>query len=304
MLHFLQTLIDAASLGSLFALSALGIGLLFGILRLINFAHGEFVAIGAYALIVPSANAAAVMFIGEWQAAPLVIAVSTIVVVFALISDALVFRRLRRADASTLMIASFAVGYVIQHMLLMIYGARPKALGLWSDLTRVLDLWGLRVPLLQIVVILSTAILLSALVVFLRHTRFGIQMRAASEDFAMARYLGVKSNRVIGLAFGISGGLAAIVSLMLVAQTGVISPGMGVNVVLFAFVSTVVGGMGSLPGAVFGGLLVGMATSFLQAYLPADIRPFRDAFVFGFVILLLLVRPSGLIRVKALEQRI
>jgi branched-chain amino acid transport system permease protein len=304
MAYFIQTLIDALSLGSLYALAALGIGLLFGILRLINFAHGDFMTIGAYSLIVPSTAAVSTVFIGGWHAIPLIMAVCLIVVAAALVSDRLVFRFLRRSHPTTLMVASFALGYLIQNVVLAMYGARPKSIGLWPQLSQFITFGDIRLPILQLVVICSTIILLLALSAFLYRTRYGMQMRAASDDFAMARYLGVRADFVIGLAFAISGLLAAAVSLLLVTQTGVLSPSMGLGVVLYAFIATVIGGMGSLTGAVIGGLAVGVTSSFLQAYLPADARPFRDAFLFGFVVLLLVVRPSGLIRVKGIEERV
>jgi branched-chain amino acid transport system permease protein len=304
MTHFAQTLIDALSLGSLYALAALGIGLLFGIMRLINFAHGDFIAICAYALIVPSADAVSVLFVGSWSWPFLILTILAAGVVVALLSNLIVFRRMRTASPQNLMVVSFALGYVSQNLIMMIYGARPKAIGLWSSLTHVIEIAGLRVPLLQIVTVGVTFFLLLALLIFMRKSPFGLQMRAAAEDFRMARFLGVRADFVIGLTFAISGLLAAVVSLLFVVQTGVLSPTMGGNIVIFAFIATVIGGMGSLPGAVLGGLLVGAASSLLQAYLPDDIRSFRDVFVFLFVIALLLVRPTGIIRLKQLEERI
>jgi branched-chain amino acid transport system permease protein len=304
MIGFLQTTIDAVSLGSLYALAALGIGLLFGILRLINFAQGDFITLGAYALIVPSASVVATMGIGGWQFVPLVIVICLVTVALALLSDRLVFRYLRKANPGSLMVASFALGYVIQNAIPLIYGGRPKAVGLWPNLSHVISFGGLRVPALQLLIIGVTVALLLTLVVFLERTRYGVQMRAAAEDFAMARYIGVRADRVIAMAFAISGMLAGVVSLLFVAQTGILSPAMGINVVLFAFISTVIGGMGSLTGAVIGGLLVGITSSFLQAYLPADIRLFRDALLFLLVIVVLLVRPNGIVRVSALDERV
>ena len=304
MTSFFQILIDAISLGSLYALVALGVGLLFGILRLINFAQGDFVTLGAYALLVPSTNAVAVVFIGGWPLVPLVLTVCLIVVAIALLSDLAVFRNLRRASPTALLIASFALSYVIQNLILMIHGARPKSVDLWSALTRVIDICGMRVPILQLVLVGVTCVLLVALVLFLQKTKYGIQMRAASEDFIMARYLGIKADFVIGLAFAISGILAAAVALLVVAQAGVVSPIMGVNLVIFGFIATVIGGMGSLSGSVIGGLAVGMTSTFMQAYLPSDVRAFRDAFVFAVVILFLLLRPSGIVKVKSLEERV
>ncbi|MBN9509457.1 MAG: branched-chain amino acid ABC transporter permease [Alphaproteobacteria bacterium] len=304
MIGLLQNLVDAASLGSLYALAALGVGLLFGILRLVNFAHGDFISIGAYALIVPSFEVTAQLFIGTWSWWLMIPTITLIVVIVALISDALVFRPLRRASAPTLMIASFAVSYVIQTGILLVYGARPKAANLWAGLDTPLMVGDVRVPLLQVITIVATLVLMAALTLFLKRTRYGTMMRAAAEDFRMAQYLGVRGDFVIGLAFAISGVLATAVSLLYLSQTGTLSPTMGVPLALFAFVATVIGGMGSLLGAVVGGFVVGVVVIMLQAYLPADLRAFRDAFAFTFVILILLVRPSGIIRTRALVERV
>jgi branched-chain amino acid transport system permease protein len=304
MIDFAQNLIDALSLGSLYALVALGIGLLFGILRLVNFAHGDFITIGAYALIVPSSDVMAQMFIGSWNWALVIPAIAIVVIVAALLTDVAVFRPLRRSTAPTLMIASFAVSYIIQNGVLMAYGSRPKAANLWPELTTQVLFAGLRVPVLQLVTIGATLVLMVGLTLFLHRTAWGVQMRAAAENFRMAQYLGVRGNFVIGLAFAISGVLAAAVSLLFLAQTGSLSNVMGVPLALFAFVAVVVGGMGSLPGAVAGGFLVGFVVTMLQAYLPPDMRVFRDAFAFAFVILVLLVRPSGLIPSRATVERV
>lgn len=304
MIGFVQNLIDALSLGSLYALAALGIGLLFGILRLTNFAHGDFISFGAYALIVPSLSVAATKFIGNWPWYLMVPAIAAAVVLLALLSDLLVFRKLRQASAPTLMIASFAVGYVIQNTILMVYGARPKAIDVWSNLQQQITIGDLRVPQLQLVTIGLTILLMVGLGLFLNRTPYGVQMRAAAEDFRMARYLGVRANFVIGLAFAISGVLAAMASLLFVSQTGTLSFVMGVPLMLFAFIATVIGGMGSLTGAVIGGFAVGLVSVMLQAYLPEQLRSFRDAFVFAIVIAVLLFRPSGLIPTKALVQRV
>jgi branched-chain amino acid transport system permease protein len=300
----LQNIIDALSLGSIYALVALGIGLLFGILRLINFAQGDFITIGCYALIVPSTDVTARMLIGAWSWPTLIPSICLIVIVVALLTDALVFRPLRRTSPPTLMIASFAVSYIIQNGVLMIYGSRPKAVNLWSELNTQILIGGLRLPLLEIVTIAVTLVLMSGLTLFLKRTLIGMQMRAAAEDFRMSQYLGVRGNVVIGLAFAISGLLAAVVSLLFLTQSGSLSHVMGVPLALYAFVAVVVGGMGSLVGSVAGGFLVGIIVSFLQAYLPPDLRGFRDAFAFAVVILVLLLRPAGLIQIKSAIERV
>ncbi|MEA2855461.1 MAG: branched-chain amino acid transport system permease protein [Rhodospirillaceae bacterium] len=308
MIGLLQNVIDAISLGSLYALAALGIGLLFGVLRLINFAHGDFISVGAYALIVPplqaSADVAAQMFIGRWPLPFMLVATSTIVIALAILCYFVLFRYLKSASPPTLMIASFAASYVIQNALLIVYGAREKSVNLWPGLIQQVDIGALHVAKLQLVTIGVTMILMLLLTAILRLTPLGVQMRAAAEDFRMAQYLGVRSNYVISVAFALSGVLAVAVSLLFVAQTGTLTFQMGVPLMLFAFIGTVIGGMGSLVGAAVGGMTVGIAASLLQAYLPGEIRSFRDAFVFTLVILMLIIRPAGLFPTKAFIERI
>lgn len=305
MSNLLQIIVTALSLGSLYALTALGIGLIFGVLRLVNFAYGAFITAGAFALIVPSQEADAPMAIGALPPVPLVLCVVAVVAVLAVLSEAAVFRRLRNASPATLMIASFALGYTLQNVIIIIYGSRPKAAGLWSTLMESVTLTDtIGVPRLQFVVIGLTVVFLAGLVLFLSRTSLGFQMRAAAEDFQMARMLGVRGNRVIATAFALSGIIAAISSLILVVQTGVLDYEMGVPLMLFGFISTVIGGMGSLVGTVVGGYLVGAMSVLLQAFLPEDARGFRDAIVFALVIVILLLRPQGLVSSPAMKERV
>ncbi len=304
-MYFLQVLIDAAALGSLFALSALAIGLVFGIMRLINFAQGDFITIGAYALIVPSTNLIATKFIGAWPWPIMIISVVAICVLAALITERTAFRPLRDADASTLLITSFAVSFLIQNLILLVYSGRPKAAGLFENLTEPIILFSdLRVPGIQLVTTGITIAFVIVLAVFLKKTRIGIQMRAVAQDFHMARLLGVRGNVVFVIAFAISGFLAAMVALILVTQTGILDFRMGVLLVIYAFFATVMGGMGSLVGAALGGFLVGIVSVFLQAYLPDDLRPYRDAFLFGIILLILLIRPEGLVVGRGARERV
>ena len=300
----LQYLIDGASLGGLYALAALGIGLIFGIMRLINFAYGDYITWGAYALVVPSSAQVATKFIGNWPAPLLIAAIVAIIMLLALTTERVAFRPMRSAAPATLLISSFAVSYLLQNVLLLVHSGRPKAVNIWPGMTEHLTWAGLRVPLLDLVTILVCLCLLGGLALFLRKTAYGIQMRAAAEDFRMARFLGVRANTVIALAFAISGLLAAVVALLLVTKTGVLDYRMGVPLVLVAFVATVVGGMGSIVGAVIGGFAIGFFTVILQAILPEGLRSARDAFVFGLVIFILVLRPQGLMQVRAMKQRV
>jgi branched-chain amino acid transport system permease protein len=300
----LQYVIDALNLGSLYALTALGIGLLFGILRVINFAHGDFISVGAYALIVPSTNALAVPYVGAppWPLVLLLTALSVIAV--AMLCELAVFRPLRSSSPATLMVGSFALSFVIQHLILMVHGSRPKAVNLWPELTTQVELLGLRVQKLHLVTVGTTAVLLGVLTVLLRATRTGVEMRAAAEDYQMARMLGIRANAVIGGALALSGLLAATASLFYTAQSGIVSYQMGVPLMMFAFISTVIGGLGNLPGAVIGAFVVGAIEVVLQASLPDQLRPFREAFVFTLVIVILLWRPHGILEAPSSKERV
>ena len=300
----LQLVFDALSLGGIYAIAALGIALIFGVMKLVNFAHGQFIAFAVFALLVPSANAVATLGIGALPAPLLITLVLAIGAGLAVLAERLVFRPLRDASPVSLMVASFALGVMLQNLLLVTYGGRPKAVSLWAGLGAPVPVLTAQVPLLQLIVIGAVAAILAGLALMLKRTRIGLEMRAAAEDFGMARLLGVKANVVISGAFALSGALAAVVALVLVAQTGVADVRMGGQIMLVAFIATVVGGMGSLPGAVAAGLLIGAASALLQAFLPPEARPFRDAFLYGLVILVLLARPQGLFAPAGAKPRV
>jgi branched-chain amino acid transport system permease protein len=156
MIAALQILVDALSLGSLYALATLGVGLVFGVLRLANFAYGDFITVASYALIVPTAGATAEIVIGRWPWPLLVAAVVGVVVILSLVSDYLVFRPLRTAKPAVLMVGSFALGYIIQNIIIVVYDGRPKAIGIWPGLGEAIVLGGLRVPRLEILTIVAT----------------------------------------------------------------------------------------------------------------------------------------------------
>ncbi len=300
----LQLVFDALSLGGIYAIAALGIALIFGVMRLVNFAHGQFIACAVFALIVPSTDALAVLGLGRLPAPVLIPLILAIGAGIAVAAEALVFRPMRNASPVALMVGSFALGVALQNVLLVLYGGRPKAVSLWAELGHPVAVADAQVPLLQLIVILAVALILAGLALMLRHTRLGLEMRSAAEDFGMARMLGVRANRVIAGAFALSGALAAAVALVLVAQTGVADVRMGGQIMLVAFIATVVGGMGSLSGAVAAGLGIGAVSALLQAGLPAEARPFRDAFLYGAVILVLLIRPQGLFAPAGAKPRV
>lgn len=304
MTTLLQYLFDALSLGSLYALGALGIALIFGVMRLVNFAHGDVMTFAIFVLIAPTTEAMTPLWVGAWSTPLVVLTVLAVGAGVSMLSEWVMFRHLRHAAPATTMMASFALGFVLQNSLLVLHSSRPKAVNLWPELGLPVDVLGARVPALQLLMVGSTLVLLLGLAWMLKHSRVGLEMRAAAEDFDMARMLGVKANRVILAAFGLSGALAALIGLLMVNQTGLVDIRMGAPMMLVAFVATVIGGLGSLAGAVLGGFLIGVVSTLLQAWLPLDARAFRDAFVYLAVILLLLWRPNGLFVTGAARQRV
>jgi branched-chain amino acid transport system permease protein len=301
--NLVQIIVDAVSLGSLYALVALAIGLVFGVMKLINFAQADYITIGAYALVVPVASVSPPLLIGAWPTALMVAGVLAVVTLLALVTERVAFRPMRNSNPATLLISSFAVSYFLQHLVVLVHTGRPKSVGIGNSLSSAISMAGVRLPANQLLTMVVAATMLAALTLFLKKTPVGIQMRAAAENFQMARLMGVSANRVIAMAFAISGLMGGVVSLLLVVQTGTLDVRMGLMPVVFAFFATVIGGMGSLPGAALGGFIVGCISVLLQAFLPTELRPFRDAGVFLLVILILLVRPQGLIVEPGARER-
>lgn len=294
MTNFLQNLIDGLSFGGLYALYALGIALIFGIMGLINFAHGELIMIGGYAMFL--------LIDASW---PVVIfGVVLIVGVFAVGLERIAFRPLRNSDATTLLVASFAVSYILQNLAQLIFGSVTKTVDVSGAISKPISIGSVTIPALDLITIGVTLVLLAALSVFLGRTLVGVEMRAAAENFTMARVLGVRANRTIAIAFAMSGILAGVAALLLVARTGAVTPTIGAQPVLVAFIATILGGLGSLRGAVLGGFLLGLITVALESYLPLELRYYRDAFVYTAVIALLLIRPQGLIVAKSTVTRV
>lgn len=289
-------LIDAISLGSLDALIALGIGVVFGLMGLVNFAYGDVITLGAYVLF--AAIGVFALSFGISVVLMIVVAVG-----IALLMERVAFRPVRHADPTTMLITSFALSYTIQNLEILTVGARAKFVALPSFFSDYITLGPLQIPNLSLFVIAMTAILLVGLMTFLRRTSLGIQMQAAAADFAMARLLGVKTNRVIAAAFAISGVFAAAASFALVAQLGQVNPSLGLLPVLIGFAGVIIGGLGSLAGATLGGFALGFLTIVLQAVLPTSLSPFRDAVLFTLVIAFLLVRPQGLLPGRTTVER-
>jgi len=281
----IEFLISAVGLGALYALLTLGVALMFGVLGLMNFAYGEILLAGAYAMYLFREQ--------PWVVGAVMALVFAVVV--ALLSELVAFRPLRDADPVILMIASFAVSLALQSLARMTVLPRTRGIPPEPFLSRRVDILGADVSVLDLLTVGLCGVTLVAVAWLMGRTTLGIQLRAAAEDFRMAALLGVKPNLVIPAAFAIVGVLAGIGSIVLAARQGSVSADMGLQPMLIGVVGAVLGGMSSLKGAALGGFLLGAVTALLETFLPTDLIAFRDAFLFSALIVVLVVRPQGLL---------
>lgn len=284
---FVQQTVNAVALGGTYALLALGLAVVFSILGMINFAHGELMTITGYGLLF--AGLAGLPFA---VAAPLAIALA---IVAAVLMERIAFRPVRGASAATMLVTSFALAVALQVLFQNLIAARPQAVPLPRWLGGALDLGGLTFGVIQLSSIATTLLMLALLTWFLKRTVIGLAMRAAAEDFPVTRLMGIRANAVIAAAFAVSGLLAGVAGILWVAQRASVDPLMGFVPVLKAFIAAILGGLGSLSGAVAGGFTLGFIEIYLKAFLPDAWLPFQDALALGLVILILLARPKGLI---------
>lgn len=278
-----QTLIDSIALGVLYALVAMGIGLVFGVMRLVNFAHGELITFGAYTLFLTRQAPVAVR----------VLAAIAVVVVLALVME-FVYRPLRRATAAAMLTATFAASFLLQNALLLIFGTQGETIGFLPGLNQAIDIADLRVRWVTLIAIVVGGAMLAAMGWILGRTSIGLQMRAAAADFRTAQILGVRTQRVIRIAFVLGAVLTAVVTLMLAVQRPLVTPNYGFLILVPALVGVVVGGLGRLVPATLGGFVIGFATVVLSSVLPSGSRVFLNGLLFTVVIVVLLLRPDGL----------
>lgn len=290
----LQHVVNAISLGGIYALLALGLAIVFSIVGLINFAHGELMTVAGYAML------GALMFGVPFPAAVLM-AIATAALA-AMAMERVAFRPMRGASVTSLLLTSFAVSALLKVMFQNGLSARPQALAMPQWMTGSYQVGSVAIGVGPTMSIVISVLALVGLELFLRRTVTGTAMRAAAEDFAVVRLMGIAAGRVIATAFALSGVLAGIAALLWVAQRASVDPLMGAVPVIKAFIATVVGGLGSLPGAVIGGLLLGAIEIGLDAALPASVVPYRDAFVLSGVILILLFRPLGIIPAASVRR--
>jgi branched-chain amino acid transport system permease protein len=280
------TFADGLALGGIYALMAVGIGLVFGVLRLVNFAYGQLIMAGAYALAY-----GATWNLPNWESILLCFGV---VLVLSLLLDRLVFRPLRTHSPAVMLVATFAVAFLLQNVALLKFGALPRSAGSLALLNAPWDIFGVEIKKIAVIAIATAVGSLTILQLLLTRTPLGLHMRAASLDFRTARLLGVRANRVIAGAVILSGMLAAVSAVMLSVQDINVTPTFGLQDTIVVLAGVVLGGLNRPIPATLGGFAIGFATGILGGVLSSNQVQYLPAFVFAAVIVVLLVRPNGL----------
>ena len=293
----LEFIVNTLSLGSLYALLSLGLVFVYGILKLVNFAYGEYIMVAGYALYV----------LGAYTGVPWWASMVLAVLAAALVSyttELVAFRPVRTKSLTAMLVTSFAVSVFLQNIVLITISSRARAVPYPSFFSRTISFAGATIPMRNLLVIGITVLLLIGLSLVMKRTVLGMAMRAAADRFTTTRLMGVPANLVISATFVISGLLAGVVALFWVGRSASVDPLIGAAPLLIAFIATVMGGMHSLIGAVIGGFVYGLLFNILSITLPATMISYRDAFMFVIVILFLLFRPEGIWRGGYTEERV
>jgi branched-chain amino acid transport system permease protein len=293
----LQVQVDAVGLGAIYALMAVGIGLVFGVMRLVNFAYGQLIMAGAFALAFASDH--------DWPVAVGIALCFGVVLALSLAMERVVFRPLRTQSAAVMLIATFAVAFLLQSIALVWFGPLGKTATSLVALNRPISVGSLDIRKITIVAIVTAAVCLLLLVGLLNRTSIGLHMRAAAMDSQTARLLGVRANLVSTVAVLIAGALAAVVAVMLTVQFPTVTPTFALQETILVLAGVVVGGMTRLLSATLGGFLIGYVSGLLGGALPSSQSQYLPSLVFGLVILVLLLRPDGLFaRGRGLVERV
>lgn len=282
--------ISAVNLGSLYALMALGLVLVYGILRLVNFAYGDLVMVVGYALYLMRDSAM------PW----LVMAVIAVMaaVLASVLTERIAFRPVRDKSITAMLVTSFAVSMLLQTGAQLFISPRSRVVPMPEIFTTTVEIAGNMIALRELIAIGVSVLMLVLFTVLLNRTVLGIALRAAADNFRMTRMLGIPANMVISAAFAISGFLAGVVALFWLGRGGSVTPDVGLQPLIVAFVATVLGGMHSLLGAVVGGYVLGIITVVINTFMPEALTGYRQAFIFALVIVILVARPEGLVRSK------
>jgi len=291
---FLQHLSNALSLGSLYALISIGYTMVYGILRLINFAHGDVFMLGGYIAFY----LITLLFMPWWVAFLVAFGLTGI---FGIGLERVAYAPLRNSPRISIMISAIGASFLIENLATVIFGGRPKGFVAPKFFSEVTHLGPVSVVNISILIPILTAILLIALLFVVQKTKAGMAMRAVSTDLAAARLMAIDVNRIVSFTFGTGSVLAAIGGVMWAIKYPQLNPTMGMIPGLKCFIAAVIGGIGNIGGAVLGGLLLGFLEIMIIAFLPT-VTGYRDAFSFILLIIVLLVKPSGLLGKNQIEK--
>jgi branched-chain amino acid transport system permease protein len=261
---------------------------------LAGWAHGEMITVGAYTAYFLTDRG-----VGWWLVAPAVVLAA---VLFAVATERVAFRRVRGASAFTLLLTSFGVAIVVQTLFRMYVSAGPRQFDTPAWKFDTVEVAGINLEVYDLVTIAVVVLTLLALVWLLRRTTFGVALRASAEDFDAARLMGVKADRMIAGAFALSGALAGIAAVLILIRVGQADPAMGLDPLLKGVIAAVVGGLGSLGGAVLGGLTLGLLETAFRAWLPSSLSGLTDGVVFVIIAVFFIFRPGGLVSVQRAER--
>ena len=283
MIEFLQLVVFGVVLGGIIALGAVGVSLIFGILRFANFAHGDMMTLGAYLALIVVGPLALPMYV----AFPVALAGTAAILVGI---DQVLFRRLRRTAPVILLISSFGVALILRSMIQLVWG--PDNIVYWSAIQLPWRFAGLRIRPDHVTILAATIGLVVLLHLFLQYTRMGKAMRAMSDDPDLARVTGINTERVVIWTWIMGGGLAAAAGIFLGMDTR-LNPLLGWNVLLPVFAAALLGGIGRPYGAIAGGFVIGIATEVSTMFMQPVYKP---AMAFALIVILLIIRPTGLLR--------
>lgn len=292
----LQHLANGISLGSLYALLAIGYTMVYGILRLINFAHGEIFMVGAYiAFYLMTSTFMAI----PWFVAVVIAIILT--VLFGILVEKFAYAPLRNQPRISVMISAIGASFLLQNLGIVIFGGRPKAFPVPDLFNQIVKIGNVSIVSITFYIPIVTAGLLMGLLYIVNKTKTGMAMRAVSKDYEAARLMGINVNKIISFTFAIGSALACFGGIMWGFKYPQLLPVMGLIPGLKCFIAAVVGGIGDIRGAVLGGFLLGLMEILIVAFFPA-LTGYRDAFAFILLIVILLVKPTGLMGQNLTEK--
>ena len=285
----LSTLINGLSLGGIYAMIALGYTMVYGIAKMLNFAHGDIIMVGGYLIFVTMATDN-----------PLLAVLAAVVgcMILGIVLEKLAYKPLRGASPLAVLITAIGVSYLLQSLAQIIFGSAPKMVTVFDFGT--VTFLGITVQISALVTLAVTSAVMVVLTLFVKYSRLGRAMIAVSEDRAAAQLMGIDVDRIITITFAIGSALAALAGLFYLLKAPTVSSTLGAMPGIKAFTAAVIGGIGSIPGAMLGGILLGLVESI--SYKITAIAPYTDAIEFSILILILLVRPTGFLGKKRREK--